>query len=138
TFILANHDELPPPERPLVEFYPHTAATKFELDPASNGELLVVALFGDETPMTAAPGHPKVGRALSLVRTSDWRQHIVLTPALRPPTDVRFNPIDGSLWILDFGQFEMEGRPGGIEVVANPASGKLVRVTEPPAFPSEA
>lgn len=136
TFILANHDDLPTPEVPLVSFTSHTAATKFAVDPNTNGETLVAALFGDETPMTAAPGHPTVGRALVLVRTSDWQQHLVLTEDLHRPIDLRFNPVDGSLWIVDFGAFEMEGRSSGVEVVADASSGKLVRVESLPAFPA--
>jgi glucose/arabinose dehydrogenase len=133
-FILANHAELPTPERPLVEFTSHTASTKFDVDPASGGGILVAALFGDETPMTAAPGHPSVGRALVLVRTSDWSQHILTTDVLARPIDVRFNPADGSLWIVDFGRFEMEGRSSGVEVVADAGSGKVWRLERLPAF----
>lgn len=137
TFILANHDELPKPEKPLVEFYTHTAATKFDVDPRSNGGTLVAALFGDETPMTAAPGFPTVGRALVLIRTSDWSQHVLLTQDMKRPIDVRFNPVDGSLWVLDFGAFEMENRHSGVEVVAEPGSGVIWRVESLPDFPSE-
>jgi hypothetical protein len=135
TFILANHDQLPAPEKPLVEFTSHTAATKFAIDPRSDGAMLVAALFGDETPMTAAPGHPTVGRALVLIRTADWKQHLVLTEDLHRPIDLRFNPVDGSLWIVDFGAFEMEGRSSGVEVVADAGSGKVVRVERLPDFP---
>ncbi len=135
TFILANHDELPAPEMPLVEFETHTASTKFDVDPSSNGELLVAALFGDETPMTAAPGHPTVGRALVLVRTSDWSQHVLTTHQLHRPIDVRFNPADGSLWIVDFGLFEMEGRSSGVEVVSEAGSGKVWKLAQAPSFP---
>ena len=127
TFILANHDELPEPEKPLVEFTSHTAATKFDIDPASDGRRLVAALFGDETPMTAAPGHPTVGRALVIVNTEDWTQRVVTTDRIHRPIDVRFNPADGSLWVVDFGQFEMEGRSSGVAVVAEPASGAVWR-----------
>ena len=135
TFILANHDELPTPEKPLVEFETHTASTKFDVDPSSNGEYLVAALFGDETPMTAAPGHPTVGRALVLVRTADWKQHVLTTHELHRPIDVRFNPADGSLWIVDFGMFEMEGRSSGVEVVSEAGSGKVWRLATVPSFP---
>ncbi|MGN6033711.1 MAG: PQQ-dependent sugar dehydrogenase [Thermomicrobiales bacterium] len=138
TFIIANHDELPEREAPLVEFETHTASTKFDIDPSSNGEILVAALFGDETPMTAAAGHPTVGRALVLVRTSDWKQHILLTEGMHRPIDVRFNPKDGSLWIVDFGAFEMEGRSSGVEVVSEAASGGVYRLAKLPAFPADA
>src|SRR5690606_15879118 len=97
---------------------------------------LVAALFGDETPMTAAPGFPTVGRALVLIRTSDWTQHILMTQDLKRPIDVRYNPVDGSLWVLDFGAFEMENRHSGVEVVAEPGSGTLWRVENLPEFPA--
>ncbi len=132
TFILANHDELPEPEVPLVEFTSHTASTKFDVDPASDGGRLVAALFGDETPMTAAPGHPTVGRALVVVNTSDWTQRVLTTEQLHRPIDVRFNPQDGSLWVVDFGKFEMEGRSSGVAVVAEAGSGNVWRL---PALP---
>lgn len=64
-FLLANHNELPPPESLLVEFPPHSAAVKFAIVPPehpSEGQL-VVALFGDERHMTV-PGGPAEGRAL--------------------------------------------------------------------------
>jgi glucose/arabinose dehydrogenase len=137
TFILANHDELPAPKKALVEFTSHTAATKFAVDPQSNGEVLAIGLFGDETPMTAAPGHPKVGRALVLVRTSDWTQHVLETQELKRPIDLQYNPVDGSLWVLDFGAFEMENRHSGVEVVAEPGSGAIWRVDNRPEFPAE-
>src|ERR687883_268957 len=57
TFVLANHDELPPPEEALLTFPPHTAAVKFDLAPLSLPALagqMFVALFGDERPMTAS------------------------------------------------------------------------------------
>lgn len=54
-FVLANHAELPPPERPLVSFPPHTAGVKLDVAPeaATCPGHLVVALFGDEAPMSA-------------------------------------------------------------------------------------
>lgn len=127
-FILANHDELPEPEKPLVEFTSHTAATRFDIDPASDGMRLVAALFGDETPMTAHPGHPTVGRALVVVDTRDWSQHLLMVEKIHRPIDVRFNPMDGSLWIADFGKFEMEDGSGGVAVVAEAESGAVWRI----------
>lgn len=137
SFIIANHDELPPRESPLVEFSSHTASTKFDVDPSTNGGVLAAALFGDETPMTAPEGHPTVGRALVLIRTSDWTQHILLTEDIKRPIDVRFNPQDGSLWVVDFGDFEMEGRSSGVEIISDPNSGKIWRVENHPEFPAD-
>ncbi|HTC06204.1 MAG TPA: hypothetical protein VK749_22545, partial [Xanthobacteraceae bacterium] len=51
-FILADHDRLPPPARPVVEFAVNAAATKFAVLPPAGrwpGQI-VVALFGDEKP----------------------------------------------------------------------------------------
>jgi hypothetical protein len=43
----------------------------FAVDSQSSGQVLAIGLFGDETPMTAAPGSSKVGRLLVLVHTTD-------------------------------------------------------------------
>jgi glucose/arabinose dehydrogenase len=137
SFILANHDELPKPEKPLVEFVSHTAATKFAVDPQSQDEILIVCLFGDETPMTAAPGSPQVGRALVLVRTTDWQQHVLTTEKIKRPIDVQYNPVGGAMWVVDFGAFEMEQRSSGVEVIADKTSGCIWRVENRPEFPAD-
>lgn len=120
-FVIADHDALPPLADPLLEFPTHTSAVKFDVVPS--GPLvgqLVVALFGDEVPMTA-PSGPPVGRNLVRVDPSDWSMHPFLEGTLSRPLDVRFGP-DGDLYLLDFGHFEM--RPaGGLE--ADPAGGRL-------------
>lgn len=127
TFLLANHDELPPPERPLLEFQPHVAAVKFDVCPAGSryaGHLLV-ALFGDEAPMTAPSGGGPRGRSLVRVDTGDWTVHpVVLDLELARPIDVRFDPTDGSVLVLDFGRFEMTEQG----VRAEPGSGALWRL----------
>jgi glucose/arabinose dehydrogenase len=132
TFLLANHDELPAPERPLLRFPPHTAAVKFDVAPASAavwpGQLFV-ALFGDEAPMTA-PSGPKVGRSIVRVDPSDWSMHPLVQRGLLRPIDVSFDSSENSLYILDFGSFEMlEG--GGLSAEAK--SGKLWRYRIPDA-----
>jgi glucose/arabinose dehydrogenase len=124
-FVLANHDELPPPEPPLVEFTTHVAATK--LDEAPDGRI-VVAMFGDEVPMTA-PSGPKVGRNLGVVDPGDgWRTSFLAAPGLHRPLDVKFGS-DGRLYVLDFGHFE----PGRGSMKATAASGSVVRCEWPPA-----
>jgi glucose/arabinose dehydrogenase len=35
TFVLANHEELPPPEKPLLRFPPNVAAVKFDVAPSN-------------------------------------------------------------------------------------------------------
>ena len=127
TFVLANHDELPPPERPLLRFPPHTAAVKFAVVPPSVPAWaghICVALFGDEVPMTAPYG-PRVGRAVVRIDPADWSLHPLVAGPLARPIDVRFNPIDGAMYLLDFGEFEMHSEQG---VVAKANSGKLWRL----------
>jgi glucose/arabinose dehydrogenase len=109
TFVLANHDELPPPEKALVEFQPHAAATKFTLLPEGGQYAghLVVTLFGDEAPMTTVAGGPPVGRDLVRIDPADWSVHRLHTGLpIHRPIDVKTGP-DGALYIVDFGQFEM-------------------------------
>lgn len=126
TFVLANRDELPAPERPLLSFPPHAAAVKFDVAPEGAprwaGQLFV-ALFGDEVPMTA-PAGPRVGRSVARVDPSDWSLHPFAQAGLLRPIDVRFGPPDGAVYVLDFGSFEMLGGGG---VSAEPGSGKLWR-----------
>jgi glucose/arabinose dehydrogenase len=117
-FILASHGELPGPQRPLAEFTSHVAATK--LDQAPDGRI-VVAMFGDEVPMTAPSGE-RVGRNLAVVDPADWSATFLPTPGLHRPLDVRFGP-DGALYLLDFGHFE----PGRGSMKATPGSGSIVR-----------
>ncbi|MBW3560740.1 MAG: PQQ-dependent sugar dehydrogenase, partial [Proteobacteria bacterium] len=126
TFVLANHDELPPPERPLLEFPPHVSAVKFDVAPPASrfAGHLFVALFGDEAPMTAPPG-PPAGRSVARVDPSDWSLHPVVSDPLSRPIDVRFDPAGEALYILDFGQFEMHAERG---VVAEEGSGRLWRL----------
>ncbi len=114
TFLLTGHDSLPEPEQPLFAFTPHAAATKFAAVPVVAGPArplagrLVVALFGDETPMTAPPGHPQVGRGLLLIDPADWSAGgFKGGPELARPIDVGFAPGSGDMFLLDFGRFEM-------------------------------
>jgi glucose/arabinose dehydrogenase len=112
-FLLDGHEQLPAPEKALVAFEPHAAATKFAVVPeqvsVAAGQL-VLALFGDEAPMTVPAGGPPVGRDLLRVDPVDWSVHrIPAAMPLRRPIDVGFAPGDGALYVLDFGQFEMSG-----------------------------
>ncbi len=126
-FVLANHEELPPPERPLAELPTHVAATK--LDEAPDGRI-AIAMFGDEVPMTA-PSGPRVGRNLAIVDPATWQATFVPTPGLHRPLDVRFGP-DGRLYVLDFGHFE----PARGSMRATPGSGSVQRCAWPPVTPS--
>ncbi|MGI8824391.1 MAG: PQQ-dependent sugar dehydrogenase [Chloroflexota bacterium] len=125
TFVLENHNQLPPPELPLLRFPPHVAAVKFAVIPggAWSGQILV-ALFGDEAPMTA-PAGPRVGRSVARIDPADWSLHHVVGAPLSRPIDIRVDPLDQSLYVLDFGHFEMEAEKG---VVAVPRSGALWRL----------
>ncbi len=127
TFVLANHGELPPPERPLLQFPPHAAAVKFDTAPVSAGRWagqIFVALFGDEAPMTA-PAGPRVGRAIGRIDPADWSLHTVVAGQLARPIDVRCSRDGQFLYVLDFGQFEMTAERG---VAATPESGTLWRL----------
>jgi glucose/arabinose dehydrogenase len=127
TSLLANHSELPPPERPLLRFPPHSAAVKFEVVPSRVpewGGQIFIALFGDERPVTA-PAGPRAGRALVRIDPRDWSLHPFLASPLVRPIDVRFHPIESALHILDFGHFEVHEAHG---VLARANSGQLWRV----------
>lgn len=129
TFLLANHDELPPPEPALVAFEPHVSATKFAVVPGEADRFpghLVVALFGDEAPMCLPSGGPALGRYLVRVDPSDWSVHrLGVDLALHRPIDVGFGPSGTDLYVLDFGHFEMSD--DGVEATA--ATGALYRVS---------
>jgi glucose/arabinose dehydrogenase len=129
-FLLANHGQLPPPERALLRFPPHTAAVKFDVAPPTSGDRtghLYVALFGDERPMTA-PAGPRVGRCVSRIDPQDWTLEQVVSGALFRPIDVRFHPTDHALHIVDFGWFEMG--PNGVS--ARTESGTVWRMAGKP------
>ena len=127
-FALANHHELPPPEKELLRFPPHAAAVKFDVAPPSlprwRGQIFV-ALFGDEVPMTA-PSGPHAGRSVACIDPTDWSLHTIIESPFARPIDVRFHPISNALYILDFGNFEMHAERG---VVAENNTGKLWRLT---------
>jgi glucose/arabinose dehydrogenase len=126
-FLLANHRELPRPERALLRFPPHTAAVKFAVAPPAWGTYaghLFVALFGDEQPMTA-PAGPRTGRGVARIDPAHWSLHPAITGLMARPIDVSFHPIDAAMHILDFGRFEMT--EGG-RLSAEPESGKLWRL----------
>ena len=126
-FLLTGHAALPPPERPVLRFSVNAAATKLALLPANAPRWpgqLVVALFGDEKPMTA-PAGVRVGRRLVRVDPHDWSQHALDAGPFSRPIDVRPAPDGRSVFVVDFGDFELRGK-GGIDAV--PGSGKLWRV----------
>jgi glucose/arabinose dehydrogenase len=111
-FILAGHEALPSPRRPVVEFAVNAAATKFAVLPAQGrwpGQL-IVAMFGDEKPMTA-PAGPRAGRGLLRIDPRDWSQHALPAGPFVRPIDVVATP-DGQLLVVDFGHFEMLGERG--------------------------
>ncbi len=125
-FVIQNHSDLPVPEKPLMEFPVNAAAVKFDIlpeDAPCYGGQMIVALFGDEKPMTAPPGK-KVGRNIARVDTNDWTLHPLPDLKLERPIDVKYNPVDGYLYILDFGYFEMNG----VGLDAKSASGKLWKI----------
>ena len=125
-FLLANHAELPAPQAPLLEFPVNACAVRFAQVPPRFTRFaghLIVALFGDEIPMTARSG-PRVGRKLVRVDPDGWSVHAVGPTALHRPIDVAFDS-SGAAYVLDFGQFEMTPEMG---VEARAASGCLWRM----------
>jgi len=126
-FLLANHSDLPAPERPLMEFEVNACATKFDFVPQGAGRYgghMIVALFGDERPLTARPG-PRVGRRLARIDPADWSLHPVSAPPLYRPIDVLFAPAGDAAWVLDFGEFEITPEK---KVQARRRSGSLWKV----------
>jgi glucose/arabinose dehydrogenase len=109
----------------VVEFAVNAAATKFAVLPAGGrwpGQL-VVAIFGDEKPMTAPAGQ-RVGRGLMRIDPRDWSQHALPAGPFVRPIDVVVTP-DGQLLVVDFGHFEMLGERG---LEATRGSGKLWKI----------
>ena len=124
TFLLANHDALPPPEAPLLAFPVNAAATKFDVVPAGpHAGQILVTLFGDEKPMTAPPG-ARVGRSVARVDPADWSLHPIAPGPWARPIDVRCAPDGASCVVLDFGAFEMTAH--GVDAAAG--SGALWHV----------
>lgn len=127
SMLLANHEQLPQPQRPLLEFPVNAAAVKFDLVPAAAlrwGGQLLVALFGDEKPLTA-PAGPKAGRSLVRVDPTDWSLHALPKSHFERPIDVKFHPSGRFFHLLDFGKFEMTGKKC---VAARHSSGRLWKV----------
>ena len=125
-FLIQNHEDLPSPEKPLMEFPVNAAAVKFDQLPEdlpSIGGFLVVALFGDEKPMTAPPGK-KAGRNIALIDPKTWTLHPLPKLGIERPIDVKYNEKDNKIYVLDFGYFEMSG----VGVDAKSASGKLWKI----------
>jgi hypothetical protein len=60
--------------------------------------------------MTAPIGGPRIGHAVVCVDANNWIMHILIDndndSRMSRPIDVRHNPADASLYILDFGKFE--------------------------------
>ena len=126
-FVLANHAELPPPENPLVEFEVNACAVRFvELREPAEVSLLV-ALFGDERPLTGPAGRP-VGRALVRVSLKDWTVHPTQPFPFQRPIDVALDA-SGNLYVVDFGHFEITADKG---IAARAGSGCIWKF--PPGF----
>jgi glucose/arabinose dehydrogenase len=124
-FILDGHERLPPPARPVLEFAVNAAATKFAVLPEGGrwAGQLVVAVFGDEKPMTAPEG-PRVGRGLMRIDPHDWSPHALPAGPFERPIDIVATP-DRQLLVVDFGHFEMLGERG---LEATAGSGKLWKI----------
>lgn len=107
--LLANHDKLPDPREPLLRFPIHASPVKFAVHPGPGpwtGHLFV-ALFGDKRPFTAPPG-PTAGRAVARVDPRSWSLHPAMSEGLHRPIDLCFHPRSGELFVLDFGEYEVD------------------------------
>lgn len=125
-FVLKNHNELPPPEKPLITLPINSAATKFDCLPDSHPRFsghLILALFGDEKPMTAPAGY-KTGRNICRIDPDDWSYHPLPDLELDRPIDVKYNAIDDCIWIVDFGKFEMKEK--GVDAIKE--TGKVWKI----------
>ncbi|MGZ8182739.1 MAG: PQQ-dependent sugar dehydrogenase [Methylobacter sp.] len=125
--LLSNHDQLPPPESPLLAFPVNSAPTKFQVAPTHIEEWagqIFITLFGDEKPMTGPPGS-RVGRSVARIDPADWSLHPFFHGPFARPMDVRFHPRDKAMYVLDFGEFEMRTQT---EMNAQAGSGKLWRI----------
>lgn len=126
-FVLANHDQLPPLEKPLIELPVNASALKFAVIPKTAsvwpGQLLLT-LFGDERPLTGPELDAKQkrpGRELVRIDPRDWSVHPLPGPAaLKRPIDVHVSADGRHVHLLDFGHFEMTP---DIQVDARPGSG---------------
>jgi glucose/arabinose dehydrogenase len=121
-FLLANHDELPAPERPMLEFDVNACAVKFAAVPSGMlaGDL-IVALFGDERPLTGPEG-PRVGRKLVRVSLADCSIHPIKSLPFSRPIDIIFERVSGAAYVVDFGEFEITPEKG---IAVRAGSGKL-------------
>jgi hypothetical protein len=77
-----------------------------------------------------APAGPRVGRTLAWIDPDAWTLHTLPSPQLIRPIDVRLNPLDGQVYVLDFGVFEIDPARG---VRADAKSGGLWRLRATPA-----
>jgi glucose/arabinose dehydrogenase len=126
SFLLKNHASLPKPEHPVFEFEINSAAVKFAVVPVDDkifGGQIIVALFGDERPLTG-PAGPRVGRGLLRIDPTDWASYPVKVEGLKRPIDVRFGP-EGSVFVVDFGDFEITPDKG---LSARAGTGRLLRL----------
>ena len=123
---LMNYETLPAPQSPLLEFDINCSAVKFAVFPSGHvhaGDLLV-ALFGDERPMTGPVG-PVVVRDLVHVCARDWTLHPVMVSGLHRALDVAFSPDGEWVYVVDFGEFEFTETK---RIKARAGSGRLLRL----------
>lgn len=126
-FLLANHGELPPPERPLLEFPLEAGASQLDAIPESAsrwpGQILV-ALFGDERP-PAGPQPLRTGRSIARIDPANWTLHPVKAGPFQRPIDVRIDPAGEAAYVVDFGEYELA--TGGV-VRAKAGTGAIWRI----------
>jgi glucose/arabinose dehydrogenase len=92
TFVLANHDDLPLPQPPLVRFPPHVAATKLDISPPHAGQASWRSPSSVTRRRDHTQRHPPAQRGVVRVDPSTWSMHPGVTGAWHRPIDVRFHP----------------------------------------------
>ncbi|MFT4924963.1 MAG: glucose/arabinose dehydrogenase [Phenylobacterium sp.] len=124
TALIANPQTLGELAQPLFSFVAHAAPTKFTCEPKSNQ--LVIAMFGDKLPMTGPPG-PNAGRCVIRLNPDSGVTEVLTGHQFQRPIDVIYSP-DGSLYVVDFGHFEMFD-DGVLDLTVN--SGAVICIAQP-------
>lgn len=130
--VLAEHP--PVTGETITNFEPHAAAMQFDFSYSSYfGHMgdAFVAFFGSLAPMTGKtpnhPGHRVVRLNMTTGEYSDFltSEHDNGHASIRP-IDVKFNPFDHSLYVLDYGRIDVNEA----EMIPYAESGALWRVSK--------
>ena len=104
-FLIANHAELGEPAVPEFQFPSHTGPTHFVVEPESGN--LLITLFGDKRPLTGMPG-PRAGRKVVRLDLQTGILSDYSTEEFQRPIHLAYAPDGGGLYVVDFGEYEIE------------------------------